>query len=70
MLGHSIGAVLAMTLALQRPDVVDRLVLAAAGSTHPAVPDIDLDDELSGRLPRSPSGPVAQTGKGTFPSSR
>ncbi len=43
VVGHSIGAVVALTLALQRPELVDRLVLASGGfdSSGEGIEDID-----------------------------
>ena len=43
IVGHSIGAAVALVFALQRPDLVDRLVLASGGfdSSEEEVPDID-----------------------------
>lgn len=43
VVGHSIGAAVALVLALARPDVVDRLVLASGGfdSSEEQIPDID-----------------------------
>jgi len=43
VVGHSIGAVVALTVALQRSDVVDRLVLASGGfdSSGEQIEDID-----------------------------
>jgi pimeloyl-ACP methyl ester carboxylesterase len=43
VLGHSIGAAVALDLVLRHPDVVDRLILASGGfdSSEEEIPDID-----------------------------
>jgi pimeloyl-ACP methyl ester carboxylesterase len=43
VVGHSIGAAVALVFALQHPDLVDRLVLASGGfdSSEEEIPDID-----------------------------
>jgi pimeloyl-ACP methyl ester carboxylesterase len=47
LVGHSDGAVVAMLVAMQRPDLVDRLVMISGGfdKSGEAVPDMDFDSE-------------------------
>jgi pimeloyl-ACP methyl ester carboxylesterase len=47
LVGHSDGAVVAMLVAMQRPDLIDRLVMISGGfdKSGEAVPDMDFDSE-------------------------
>jgi pimeloyl-ACP methyl ester carboxylesterase len=50
VVGHSIGAVVALTLALARPDVVDRLVLASGGFDSSDEQLEDMDAAVAGTV--------------------
>lgn len=69
VLGHSIGAVVGLTLALQSPDVVDRLVLASGGfdSSEASIPDIDLAVQHTVAFLGATYGAVSPDGEDHFP---
>jgi len=68
VLGHSIGAAVALILALRRPDVVDRLILASGGfdSSEESIPDIDAAVEGTVRFLGSTYGAVSPDGEEHF----
>ncbi len=68
VVGHSIGACVAMDLAMRHPDVVDRLVIASGGfdSSEEQIPDIDLAVEQTVAFLGSTYGEVSPDGEEHF----
>jgi pimeloyl-ACP methyl ester carboxylesterase len=68
VLGHSIGAAVALVLALRSPDVVDRLILASGGfdSSEEEIPDIDAAVEGTVRFLGPTYGEVSPDGEEHF----
>jgi pimeloyl-ACP methyl ester carboxylesterase len=69
LVGHSDGAVVAMLVAMQRPEVVKRLVMISGGfnTSGSAQPDLELDvDQLVAYLGKA-YGEVSPDGEAHFP---
>jgi pimeloyl-ACP methyl ester carboxylesterase len=69
LVGHSDGAFVAMLVAIQRPDLVRRLVMIGGGfdKSGEAMPDMGFDlDQVVGQLGRS-YGEVSPDGEAHFP---
>jgi pimeloyl-ACP methyl ester carboxylesterase len=69
LVGHSDGAVVAMLVAMQRPEAVKRLVMISGGynTSGAAQPDVELDvDQLVGFLGKA-YGEVSPDGEAHFP---
>ena len=69
VVGHSIGAAVALVLALRHPEVVDRLVLASGGfdSSEEQIPDIDMAVEQTVAFLGATYGEVSPDGEAHFP---
>lgn len=69
VLGHSIGAVVAMDLAMRYPDRIDRLIVASGGfdSSEEHIPDIDAAVRGTVQFLGSTYGEVSPDGEAHFP---
>jgi pimeloyl-ACP methyl ester carboxylesterase len=69
LVGHSDGAFVAMLVAIQRPDLVNRLVLISGGfdKSGEAAPDTDLDVDEVVEFLGGAYGEVSPDGQGHFP---
>jgi pimeloyl-ACP methyl ester carboxylesterase len=69
LVGHSDGAVVAMLVAMQRPELVDRLVMMSGGfdKSGEAVPDMEFDVDQVVQFLGTAYGEVSPDGEGHFP---
>jgi pimeloyl-ACP methyl ester carboxylesterase len=69
LVGHSDGAVIAMLVAMQRPELVNRLVMISGGynKSGEAMPDMDFDVEQVTQFLGSAYGEVSPDGEAHFP---
>lgn len=66
VLAESFGGAVAMTLALRRPDLVERLVLVNTFAYYPRRPIIELAGMLGPWMPEKPSHPATRGIRGLF----
>jgi pimeloyl-ACP methyl ester carboxylesterase len=69
LVGHSDGAVVAMLVAMQRPELVNRLVMISGGfnKSGEAVPDMEFDVDQVVQFLGAAYGEVSPDGEGHFP---
>ncbi len=69
LVGHSDGAFVAMLVAIQRPDLVDRLVMISGGfdKSGEAMPDMDFDVDQVVQFLGTSYGEVSPDGEAHFP---
>jgi pimeloyl-ACP methyl ester carboxylesterase len=69
LVGHSDGAVVAMLMAMQRPELVNRLVMMSGGfdKSGEAVPDMEFDVDQVVQFLGTAYGEVSPDGEGHFP---
>jgi pimeloyl-ACP methyl ester carboxylesterase len=69
LVGHSDGAFIALLVAIQRPDLVNRLVMISGGfdKSGEAVPDMEFDVDQVVSFLGSAYGEVSPDGEGHFP---
>jgi len=69
LVGHSDGAFVALLVAMQRPDLVNRLVIISGGfdKSGEAAPDVEFDVDQVVQFLGEPYGEVSPDGAGHFP---